>query len=63
MRQNAKPLPANSRFDSIVIHCLHARCVRAGLCRRAGRRRTCLGIGPLRRSLIDRLMERLEQMI
>jgi hypothetical protein len=58
-----KPLPANSRFDPIVIHCLHPRCVRAGLCRRAGRRRACLGIGPLRDSLIDRLMKRLVEMI
>jgi hypothetical protein len=63
MREYAKPLPANSRFDPIVIHCLHPRCVRAGLCRRAGPRRGCLGIAPLHRSLVNRLMERLDRMI
>ena len=61
MREHAKPLPANSRFDPLVIHCLHARCVRAGLCRLAGPRRACLALAPLRQDLIDRLRDRLER--
>ncbi|HSM19079.1 MAG TPA: hypothetical protein VK844_01750 [Hyphomicrobiales bacterium] len=63
MREYAKPLPDNSRFDPLVIHCLHARCVRAGLCRHAGPNRTCLGIAPLRLSLLERLMQRFEEQL
>jgi hypothetical protein len=50
--------------DPLVRHCPHARCRRARQCRWAGTpRERCLAIAPLKRSLIDRLMARLERAI
>lgn len=48
--------------DPLVSHCPHMRCRRAGQCRVA-RRRRCLALTPLRRSLIDRLWAELARQI
>jgi hypothetical protein len=58
----------NSYFESpypdpLVRHCPHHRCRRIDLCRYAGARRYCLALRPLRRSLVNRLMARLERQI
>jgi len=61
---SANAYPADPRDDPIARHCPHNRCRRARQCRWVGTpRERCLAIAPMKRSLIDRLMARLERAI